>query len=211
MTSVLQISFSVSEAQVEITQMNALLREVTSVGGDGVDEFSKAWKTGAHRCGLRINTENLPTQMQVKGRKRTLPDFFIVAMGQVVSPKLKALIEQLDPDVHQFEPVTLTWKDRSVAGEWFWFIPARRLKSLKEDQLNPPLHPTGTWYPIDPVTKEHVDHDKLRIVFDKTKIGDAVIWCDPALVGRIFVSEDFRAAVNAEGIQKMEFIEFEMA
>lgn len=210
MNVVVQIGLEPVDGRVEIASMNKDLTQVSSVGGDGVDEFSTSWKTYAHRCGLPVKTEHLPTQMTVKGRKRNLPDFFPVHGARVISPDLKALIEEMDPGMHQFEPVTLSWKDKSVAGEWFWFIPTRRMKSLREDMLNPPLHPSGMWFPIDPETMEHVEHDDVRIVFDKNKVGDVLLWCDPALEGKIFSNPKLLEAMAAKGMPKMKTFEFEL-
>lgn len=185
---------------VGIAKMDGDFDKVFSVGGDGVNQFSTSWNTYAYRCGLPIQTENLPRNVTLKGRKRNLGDVFHIGLAQVVSPEFRAFVEGLEPGVHQFEPVTLSWKDKSIAGEWFWFVPCRRVRTLKEDMLNPPLRPSGIWLPIHPETKEHVPYGTERIVFDSSKIGDLLIWCDPGLPGEIYGSDAFVTAYEASGL-----------
>ncbi|WP_102958182.1 imm11 family protein [Mangrovicella endophytica] len=57
--------------------------------------------------GVRLAPEELPTHAQLRTRFKTLPDFIHLASAWGVTDAFRDKVEELEPGVHQFFPVTL--------------------------------------------------------------------------------------------------------
>ena len=128
----------------------------------------------------------------MRGRKRKLPDYIDGYLAQICSDRFRALVEEFEPGIHQFEPVEVVWKDGTTT-QFSWFVPCQRLDTLKLDMLHPPVMKSGYWFPFDS-NRKHVED--AYIVFDKEHIGDHHIWCDLRMEGYICVSDKFHDAVR---------------
>ncbi len=166
-------------------------------------------KTHAFRCGRAVDPTHLPRTVRAKGRKRALPDYISISQAQIVSPKFRDVVESLEPDTHQFEGVTIVWKDGTEAGRHFWFIPCVRRKTLHEELIYPPInYQTGNWTTRGP-DKKHVPDP--RFLFEKEPIRDLTIWCDAYMNGFIAVSEEFRAKAEEAGVSGVVYNKKEVA
>lgn len=71
------------------------------------------------------NTENIPTAA-IQLDEEQLPDVFPINSAGVVSARFKAIVEAVEPDVHQFFPIELRRKDSTLhEGDYFIFHPTR--------------------------------------------------------------------------------------
>ena len=147
--------------------------------------------------GLRYRTEHLPTKGVMTGAKQELGDLMMFANFLVVSAKFRSVMEELEPGKHQFEPLELTWKDGTSAGEWFWFFPVQRLFG----------------YDIE-ATAHHYDEEFNRFktingkqyVGNLTQIGDNHIWVDVAAKWDFpKVSHGLKRAMDAAGVRSIGY------
>lgn len=166
------------------------------------DDGVNFMKGAEHFLGRRIKSETLPRVIQFLSA-RTLQDF----EGQgvyTVSNRLRALIETLEPESHQFEPVEYTSKDGSaLERRWFWQI-CNRLDTVHRELV--------TWVLDGASWRPPRDWDKAQhLVFDLTKVGDAKFWHDKHVSLASFCSDDARECLVAEGITGLRYHHHEQA
>ena len=155
------------------------------------DEFEFAFDFGPpSRTGRHVDPEHVPTALTFGARKGTaIPDVDLIHGGFFcVSERLRGLIEGLEPEVHQFLPMTYRWKDGSVAEERWLFVCGNRIRAIS-DQSTAPRTKKGQWIP----------GEGGELVFDRKKIAGKHFWVCSDLVGdfvemddeahRIFVDE----------------------
>ena len=174
--------------------------ECVDMSGDPLISDIPPSASATFRWGRAVKTEHLPKKLRPKGPQKRMPDFALVAMGQIASAAFREVAEALEPGVHQFEPVTVVDKRGETLAEMFWFVPCQRLDTLAVDLLVPPLESSGKYYPLA---------NEIRIVFDAAKVGDAAIWCDARFTGTLFASDRFKDAAEAAGLTGLDFKPYE--
>jgi hypothetical protein len=147
-------------------------------------------------AGRPIDPTHLPTKIKVEGPKRNLPDVY-EAGAKVVDEKFRAVVEELEPGVHQFFPVELLWSDGSSAGQRYWFFVCNRLDTVDREKT----------------TKEFRNLWKSRgngeFVFNRGQIGDHHIWIDKFMASSDpLMSNAMHDALVAAEITGMGFQEF---
>jgi len=125
----------------------------------------------------------LPKRLLVKAKKYVPHDFLAVEGLYLVSDKVRRIIEEFEPGVHQFVPVKVIRKRTGEEiGTWYWFFPCNRLDTISRteaENLTLKYNPrTGIrWW-------DRVEKDKPeREVFSRPRIGDHHIWVDKYLGG----------------------------
>lgn len=155
------------------------------------------------RSGRRIGTEHLPTRLRAKydrgggNAKRggiTLPDFIGVHHGQIVSERLRSLVETHDPGRHQFEPVSIVWsKPETPPQTYYWFIPAVRLFVMDPEKTHPPLAERSGLFPaVGPVSE-------WKPVYHKSVVADHSVFV-AAEWHAIHITSEFKDALEAAGL-----------
>ncbi|WP_305987098.1 imm11 family protein [Roseibium sp. MMSF_3544] len=72
--------------------------------------------------GIPVGTERLPTKAREITEKKVYPDIMTMPGLNAVSAKFKQIVEEFEPELHQFFPLRLTRKDGSlVEDEYFIF------------------------------------------------------------------------------------------
>ncbi len=114
------------------------LEDMTDDGGIGL-LMSRSFS------GRRAKPESVPKVIRWKS-KRKLLDYEGAYVGYSVSDRFRALIEEIEPGVHQFEPIRFVAKDGSLLEDrWFWQI-CNRINSVHPELSNWLLGPR-TWRP----------------------------------------------------------------
>lgn len=108
-----------------------------------------------------------------------------------ISPAFKALVEQFEPDVHQFFEMSVVWRKKDV-GTVFYFVVANRIDALDHAACVPPIGPN------DRVFMPTYGPDDKR-VFNMSQIGGAHIWSEKREIG-LFMSDAFRDAIFEQGL-----------
>lgn len=158
--------------------------------------------------GRRIKTETLPKRMKWLDRHgHPVPDFDR-QHALNVSARAKALIEQFEPDVHQFVPVEYIDRASNHLEDRFFLIVGNRIDSLDRDKTTMVLVRSKIWRPardlvdrpelIPPGTDMNVEP---KMVFSKGQIGGAQMWCDKHLFnGGPYISNELADAFKRSGM-----------
>ena len=152
--------------------------------------------------GRRVKPDSLPRVIRFLD-DRPLQDFENQYV-KTVSPRLRALIEEIEPDCHQFEPVQYIAKDGKVREErWFWQL-CNRLDSV---------HPVKTTWVFDRIIWRFPPggDDRFQLFFDLSKIGDTKFWNDKHLVGMNLCSDDARERLLAARMTGLRFKHYPQA
>jgi hypothetical protein len=156
--------------------------------------------TSRYSSGRRLRVENAPTQVRWLSRRK-LQDYESTRMANV-SLRLRSLIEEIEPRIHQFIPVEFVAKDGShLADRWFWQV-GNRLDSVHRGKTNWQL-PRSVWRsPVD---------EEPRLVFDLAKVGNAKFWHDKHIILGTNVTDETKARLQAEGMTGMVYEHYEQA
>ncbi|TDQ63696.1 hypothetical protein ATL17_1703 [Maritalea mobilis] len=147
--------------------------------------------------GLPVDMSGLPKRVRWGGGKRDLGDLQITADHFLVSPKLRDVIEKLEPEVHQFQPAEIIWeKDDSHAADFFWFNPCNRVDGIDQTHSTTELNEnTGTWR-----------YDGGEFVVNLDQVAGYHVWIDKrASFATVWVSEEFYKATEEAGIKGIRF------
>ncbi|PRY80299.1 hypothetical protein CLV80_101150 [Yoonia maritima] len=117
----------------------------------------------------------------------------------LVCETLKDLLEELEPDVHQFWPMEIYVKGEMVALR-YWFVACHRIRALSREHCYPPLSERGWWDP-SPLGQREND----RIVFSSEAIGGRHAWVDKAYSDRMF-SDEFAERLMKLNLTGLQFV-----
>lgn len=164
------------------------LEDMTDDGGIGLN-MSRSFS------GRRAKPESVPKAILWKS-KRKLLDYEGAYTGYSVSDRFRDLIEEVEPEVHQFEPIRFVAKDGTLLEErWFWQI-CNRIDGMHADLTNM-VFSIRVW---NPPSKPEV----ARPVYDLMKIGQAHFWHDMHTKGT-FVSDFAMSRIDEVGITGVHF------
>ncbi|WP_150125537.1 imm11 family protein [Sphingomonas sp. LM7] len=157
---------------------------------------------GAVRHGRRLDPATVPTRafywQQTKGNA---PDFFSYSdLPPTVSTRLKQLIEQFEPGVHQFLPIAFVGKQGAVTEERHILVLGARLDTGSRPHSTMLSDPP--WY--------NPGGEQGRIVIDRAAVAGRHAWRDQWLAGDLFVSEALAAAIEERGWPHFGFGRYEL-
>ena len=165
------------------------LENVTDDGGIGL-RMSRSFS------GRRAKVESVPKVIRWKSERKLL-DYEGAYIGRSVSDHFRALIEEIEPGIHQFEPISYVGKDNSLLEQrWFWQI-CNRIDSVHRELSNWVLVGTTSWRPPPKPEDPHM-------VFDKARFGSAQFWHDKHHKGT-FVSDAAKERIETTGITGVHF------
>lgn len=151
-----------------------------------------------HKSGRRVRSEDVPRLVRWKSRRR--PHDYEYVVFQTVSDRLRALIEEIDPGIHQFERVEFISRDgNSLEHRWFWQI-CHRLDSMhreKTDMVRSGLGWTNN--------KAIPACERIGPVFDLSRISDAGFWYDKHLHGGPYCSDNAKNKLIESGCSGFAF------
>lgn len=77
---------------------------------------------------------------RLKRDATVVPDFIHCLFAQLVSANFRSVVEQYDPDQHQFLPVRMEWKSGEWVGkDYFWMAPGNRVFAMDVIKTQPPM------------------------------------------------------------------------
>lgn len=148
------------------------LRTVPFLHPEQVDIVSGRSMTPA-ACGYPIDPNAMPTAVAWGSKNKPMPDVYRCENINIVSERIRDVIEDFEPGIHQFIPVELYRpKAKEAFARHYWMIICRRVDSVNARLTTTPRLEGGLW-------------DKSAggtIIFDLTSIGGAHLWCDPSLI-----------------------------
>ncbi|MCV0429714.1 MAG: hypothetical protein K5905_30110 [Roseibium sp.] len=149
--------------------------------------------------GVPVHLKHLPTSVQIDGPRRPLTDLLISNSIFLVSNRFRAVVEELEPQIHQFASVELVWKDDLYAGNYFWFYPCARVDGMNRVETTHELRRDRYW-------KEVFNGN---YVVDLLRVGNNNIWIDPRVLAfyHPFVSETFKKAMDTAAVSGVGYHE----
>ena len=120
--------------------------------------------------GYPVDPATVPKAILWESKRPHLPDLGKLHGIDLVSDRVRDLIEGFEPGVHQFLPVDFfRRKEKEPFARAYWLVVCRRIDSADPTHTTHPRHPTGIWRPKP---------DGL-FVFNLAAIGSAHLWYDP--------------------------------
>jgi hypothetical protein len=169
--------------------------------------------------GRPVRPEFVPTRMLWGLDRSDIPDFED-SHALNISDRAKSIIEQFEPQVHQFLPVAY-WGTNNTLIEKRWFlVPCQRIDSMDHDRTTFVMHvmrqSDGSvyckyWRPVCDlvnnnetalIPKNLTPKTQSESVFSRQKIGTRHMWMDMYILGRKgpFISNELADAFVAGGL-----------
>ena len=150
--------------------------------------------------GAPVSKEHLPTRMRVSGRKSQLVDFNTAYHIYLVNRRFIDVVERFQTNIQYF-PVDCIWKDKTPAGEYYFFFTAAMLDAVIREKT------TATWTPTLPgngLWQPRLDLGET-FTFDMATLGSAHMWVDPNMpTDGALVSDALYAALREAKIQSFQ-------
>jgi hypothetical protein len=149
--------------------------------------------------GYRINPEHVPTVLKWKSR-HSIPDFEGPQGFLCVSSKLKAIIEQFEPGVHQFFPLKVVNKaGEHIADHWLWVV-CNRIDSVDREHTTFVMD-AGGWRNNYFQGDKRIWLDKPELIFSKAQTEGYHFWRDKHLLSTgIFCSDEAAEMLQAANL-----------
>jgi len=159
---------------------------------------------------IAVREEDVSTKMKLRRTYKKLPCMFVCDAPWMVCDQFRDLVEQLEPNVHQFFPIDILDLKDKVVGQRFVLNICNRLDALdehkseiswwgKEGRLEgKPVSGSG-YASIDPLGKLFVR---------KTVVQGHHFWGDNWLSGaggRFFCSDEAQKAIRVSKLKMMRF------
>jgi hypothetical protein len=166
-------------------------------------------------AGRAVRPDHLPTTMQIGGGRRGVTDFDGYKGLIYVSAAFRDIIEQLEPDVHQFFSVGLVDKQGNHLGDhWIWVI-CNRVDGIDREHTTLVLWKGVLW-----LAPASLSEDELppgvdpsvpgRRVFNASQVAGYNFWRDKHLIpGDIFCSDEAARKITDAGLTGIELIQAE--
>lgn len=103
--------------------------ECKDMSQDGGTTFRSGYESALR--GRRIKSDYVPTKIEWRS-KMPVSDYGTILGLSLVTDRFKDVVEQLEPNVHQFLPVeAVNRKKEHISHNWF-FVPCNRIDSVDE-------------------------------------------------------------------------------
>jgi hypothetical protein len=165
--------------------------------------------------GYRIVPRNFPTKMRLTEPRKELKDFWNGPSNRVVSERLHAIIEELEPSAHQFFPMEAYTKNGALLDRCYGLIICNRIDAIDDEhsQLDRIMgngelmfynlyRPKGFGSP-----GERAYRPDQKMLLRRDKIGACHIWVDPHYSNGPFVSQELglrMKEIKATGVKLVE-------
>lgn len=162
----------------------------------------------AYNSGFRVKAEDLPKVVRIADAAH-LVDLDSDGALKYASPRLRDLIERLEPGVHQFEPCVFVDAAGRKIADMFVFFVCQRLDTVDRQHSNFVLYRNLLW-----LTAKHAQrrapellsseidvNAEPQMVFNLSQIGGAHLWYDKFIGDRAFVSDGFVQAFYEAGLK----------
>jgi len=150
--------------------------------------------------GLPVDLTHVPTRIQYQGKRSEIVDLMMTANWFFMTEKLKTIIEELEPGVHQFKPVELVDAKGAHLADYFWFVPCNRVDSMDREHTTHEFYEERKW--------KHENGKKYVVSLKQT--ASYHLWIDPRLSsGSVFISQTLHDALVAADLKGIGFGELE--
>ena len=153
------------------------------------------FEPGDLELGRAIKPDHLPTRVQWDGPKRSgVPETLRGRQMMLVNDRFKDVIERFEPGIHQFFPLDLVWKDKTLAQKMHMFNICSRLSTTDRSLSTAEMSRGGMLEP-----------SSGSIIFNLTQIGSHHIWIDKHMYAGVYVSDALHDALIEAKITGLAF------
>lgn len=164
-------------------------------------------KIGPEKSGVPVDGSMLPTRLVWDEDRAHPPGDFDSGPHMNLSERAKAVIESVEPGVHQFFPVEYFWGDGEKIETRYWLYICNRRDSVCAEKSNWVLNSLGYYSTAQDTIDfgwdipQHVNVDApAKFVFEQAKIGDAHLWREGRAGGLPLMSEAMYQAIIDAGL-----------
>jgi hypothetical protein len=153
--------------------------------------------------GRRVKTEHMPSQMKAYS-KGVIPDYGRWYRLTYVSDRFKAVVEAIEPNVHQFIPFQIVGSKKVVLADMWLMVVCNRLDSVDREHTTLVLDRGRMWMPGRELPREQWPPNfdpnvKGKFVFNLAEIGAHHLWYDKHSIYGPYLSD-----VLAEALMKAD-------
>lgn len=150
--------------------------------------------------GRPVEATHMPTRLRRSG---PVHQPLLVILGGyggslLVSAAFRDLVEELEPGVHQFFPMTIEQSGR-VLGTHYLFVVCNRLDTIDREKSVPPPPPGRPYRPL----RDGTD----RLVFSAAAIGNHHAWIDKFVRGTC-ISNTLFGRIRDAGLRGLRYTEY---
>lgn len=160
-----------------------------------------------HASGWRIDPAGLPRKVCI-GDARYLVDMDQDGVLKYVSHAARALIERMEPGIHQFAPVAFVDDVGRTIADMHVLIACRRLDTVDRARTTGMALSPHVWTSLKVLARIKPDlvpagadlNAPVRLVYSVAQAGDAHLWVDRHVPGTLFMSQALVTAFDAAGL-----------
>lgn len=153
------------------------------------------FRPGEKRLGRALKPENIPTKFRWGGAANRMPDIMLSYSVILVSDKVKAIIESLEPVVHQFFPLETLCRGNQPGPRMHLLNICNRLDSVDHEKTTKPFDRGIAWRNEKPG----------ELVFNLSQIGNHQLWHDRHIFDNFYFTDEVKTAFEAEKITGIKY------
>jgi hypothetical protein len=154
--------------------------------------------------GALLVPDEMPNFMRIANKIEVPPDIFSSFDGIVIAnDRMRRGLEELDPGVHQFIPITVYLKSKELAeGSWYILNVHYKQDSVVDELSNvrPMSHQQPNTRPMMVIKFKRRDN---QVTIDRSKLSGVNLWREAGYLGAYFLSDQLHSALSA---QKIKFL-----
>ncbi len=149
--------------------------------------------------------ENVPGEARVVSKHRTLPDFITLSPAMRVCAAFREIVEDLEPGVHQFSPVTLYARSGEKVDRHYYLFKVLQTRDAVIDEKS-----DVEWVPLDSIpgpTYLAFTRMSPHLTLDAQRIAGRHVWRgDKHLRLRVFFSDAVGGAIERLKLKKLNLV-----
>jgi hypothetical protein len=163
---------------------------------------TRAWWPGHFMTGHKLDIGPVWLRIKLGKPYASLPHILQIHGPWMVSETFRKLVEEREPDVHQFFPVELQIaKGGAELGPRYMLNVGQTLRAIEADrsQINWGTRADGTRWAYPPGADD-------RLVATRSAIAGKSLWNDRLYSLNRFVSDDLKAAFETAGVPSLQYV-----
>ncbi|WP_247076746.1 DUF1629 domain-containing protein [Pseudohalocynthiibacter sp. F2068] len=162
------------------------------------DLHTRSVLSGVYRYGKRtLTSDEVPREVVLHKKRKSMPDCFLTTGSlALVTSKVREILEQFDPGLHQFFPIDVRFKSSTQPeGEYFAMNVTRMQDSIVDDVSSvAPFHGHVS-------EKMHIHHFRKNATVRKFALSGANLWREKRYPASFMMSDAFFEALKAQKIK----------
>ena len=162
-------------------------------------------------CGTPVAATEVPTAAEQATDGESLPDILRIKGALAVPTPFRAIVDRLEPETHQFFPITLFRQSgEAVAREYFLLNVCRKIDALIIEKSDVYWNHWDQKLPDGCVIhgkNVSISCDRPQLALRKRDIDGHHLWrADVHLADLLFCSDELMSAIQAAGLKELEAV-----